>query len=326
MKPFDPSLIHAINSANTILITSHAFPDGDAAGSVIGLAASLRLAGKSIDIAWSGETAGKFAFIFGNEPILQPADITAKYDLAIILDVGSEERTDFAEIIRSIGCPIINIDHHATNKGFADFDHIDVNASSACEVIYHLIKSADWPIDQMAAEALYTGLVTDTRHFQNENVSAETFQTAAELKSLDIDTAPIIRRLTQSRSKQDLRVLGLALSSFQTKCHDRIAWVILRHTDIAALGATYRHAWSGGVFGYLVSLEPTLVSASFVESESGKVFCEFRSKMGFDVSRIAAQFGGGGHRGASGCSSDKPIDEFADEVLEELEKLILSND
>lgn len=323
MKPFDPDLIHAVNSAKTILITSHVFPDGDAAGSVMGLATSLRLAGKTIDIAWSGETSGRFTFLLDNEPILQPADITMKYDLAIILDVGSEERTGFAEVIRSIGCPIVNIDHHATNTGFADFDHVDPDASSACEVVYHLIKTAGWPIDQTVAEALYTGLLTDTRHFQNENVSADTFQTAAELKRLDINTAPIIRKLTQSRTELDLRVLGQALSSFQTKCNNRIAWVILRHADITELGATYRHAWSAGVFGYLVSLEPTLVSASFIESNSGKVFCEFRSKMGFDVSRIAAQFGGGGHKGASGCSSDKPIDEFAAEVLEELEKQVL---
>jgi bifunctional oligoribonuclease and PAP phosphatase NrnA len=324
LKPFDPFLIDAIASRQSILITSHMFPDGDAAGSVTGLAKSLRAAGKHVDIAWSGETGGRFDFLFRDDRILPPEDVTSRYDLAIILDVGSEERTGFPDIIRSLGCPIINIDHHTTNKGFADFDHVDSTASSTCEVVYHLITTAGWPLNADIAEALYTGLVTDSRHFQNDGVTAETFQTAAALKNLGIDTAPIIRRLVQSRSETDLKILGLALSSFKTACAGRIAYVILRHTDITALGGTYRHAWSAGVFGYLISLEHALVSVSFIESESGRVYCEFRSKMGFDVSRIAAQFGGGGHRGASGCSRETPIDDIARDILAELELQINS--
>lgn len=288
----------------------------------MGLAKSLRTAGKHVDIAWSGETSGRFDFLFQNEMILSPEEITLKYDLAIILDVGSEERTGFADIIRSLGCPIINIDHHTTNTGFADFDHIDSAASSTCEVVYHLINTAGWPLNTAVAEALYTGLVTDSRHFQNDGVTADTFTTAAALKNLGIDTAPIIRRLVQSRSEADLKILGLALSTFETACNGRIVFVILRHVDINALGGTYRHAWSAGVFSYLISLEPAVVSVSFIESESGRVYCEFRSKMGFDVSKIAAQFGGGGHRGASGCSQKAPIDDIASDVLTELERQI----
>ncbi len=323
MKPFDSDLIHAIENADSILLTSHLHPDGDAAGSVTGLAKSLRLAGKRITIAWAGSIGGRFEFLFENETVLAPEDLKPEYDLAIILDIGSEERSGFAPKIRELGCPLVNIDHHGTNDGFADYDHVDTRASSTCEAVYHLIKNAGWPIDTSVAESLYTGLVTDSRHFQNEGVTAETFLTAAELKGYDIDAGTIIRRLVQNRSKLDLRVLGLALSVFEMRCDDRIAMAVLRYKDIRKLGATWRHAWSGGVFGYLISLESALVSVTFIESDTGKIFCELRSKMGFDVSKIASMFNGGGHPGASGCSSDGPIDEFVDKVIFEIEKQVV---
>ncbi len=318
MKSFNNEIIRKINSSHTILITSHLYPDGDAAGSVTGLMRSLRSAGKKVDIAWQDGVGDRFDFLFDQEKILAPHELSRIYDLVIILDIGSEDRTGFSEVIRNLGCPIINIDHHATNTGFADFDHVDIEASSTCEVVFHLITTAGWPLTTSVGEALYTGLVTDSRHFQNEGVTAETFMAAAELKRLGIDSAPIIRRLVQNRTEKDLRVLGLALSLFEMKCEGLIAMVILRQTDLEALGANYRHAWSSGIFSYLISLESALVAASFIESENGRVYCEFRSKLGFDVSRIAAQFGGGGHRGASGCSQEKPVDLFVGEVLNEL--------
>ncbi|MBN1880125.1 DHH family phosphoesterase [bacterium] len=318
MKSFDHDLIQKVNNSKKILVTSHIYPDGDAAGSVMGLVRSLRLTGKTVDIAWFNGVGDRFDFLFEKESILTPQELHPGYDVVMILDIGSEDRTGFQDIIRELGCSIINIDHHATNTGFADYDHVDIDASSTCEVVFHLIKTAGWPLDASVGECLYTGLVTDSRHFQNEGVTADTFLTAAELKKLGIDSAPIIRRLVQNRTAIDLRVLGLALSTFELLCNGQIAIVVLRDKDIKALGADYRHAWSSGIFSYLVSLESALVGASFIEAEAGKVFCEFRSKLGFDVSRIAARFGGGGHRGASGCSQEKPIEQFVQEITDEL--------
>jgi len=331
---FSPQLIEAIQSAKQILITSHIHPDGDAAGSAIGLARSLRKAEKHVDIAWSTNVSGRFDFLFDTETILTPEAVAARsqndaenpvhsgYDAVIILDVGSEDRTGFQTIIRGLGCPVINIDHHATNDGFADFDHVDTGASSTCEVIYYLIRDAGWPLDTHVAEALYTGLVTDSRHFQNAGVSASTFAAAAGLKSTGLKTEPIIRALVQNRTETDLRVLGLALSRFESRMDGRIAMTVLRQSDLKPLGATHRHAWSAGVFGYLISMASAMVSASFIEAEDGRVFCEFRSKNGFDVSGIATEFGGGGHRAAAGCSQEIPVDAFRDAVIERLEPMV----
>ncbi|MBN1297577.1 bifunctional oligoribonuclease/PAP phosphatase NrnA [bacterium] len=318
MKSFDPLLTQTITDARRLLLTSHVHPDGDAAGSVIGLARSLRQIGKMIDIAWSTSVEGRFDFLFQGEPVLTPETIRPPYDAVIILDIGSEDRTGFQDIIRELGCPIINIDHHATNEGFCRIDHVDMTASSTCEIVLHLIRTAGWPLDIPVAEALYTGLVTDSRHFQNAGVTQETFEAAAVLKSTGLNTEPIIQVLVQGRSETDLRVLGFALSHFESVADGRIACAMLSQPDLELLGANHRHVWTAGVFSYLISLAQAIVSVTLVEAENGRVYCEFRSKNGFDVSEIATEFGGGGHRAASGCSQEIPISEFRDAVLNRL--------
>lgn len=322
MMPFNPLLIETINKAEKILVTSHVHPDGDAAGSTLGLARSLRLAGKEIDVAWGTSVKGRFDFLFNAETVLTPDTITGPYDCVIILDIGSEERTGYPEVIRDLNCEIINIDHHATNQGFCKIDHVDTDASSTCQIVYYLIKSAGWPMDAHVAEAVYTGLITDSRHFQNAGVNADTFRAAAGLKETGVDTQPIIQSLVMNRTETDLRVLGMALSQYEELKDGRIAMVTIRQSDLEPLGANHRHAWSSGVFGYLVSLSSALVSASLIEAEDGKVFCEFRAKNGFDVSGIASSFGGGGHRAASGCSQYISIDEFKAAVTEKLCQMV----
>lgn len=310
-------------NSKKLLLTTHLYPDGDAAGSVIGLTKSLRKFGISVEIALATDVGERFDFLFNEERVLKPSDVTGPYDAAVILDIGSEDRTGFPEIIRNLAIPIINIDHHATNEQFGSFNMIDTEASSTCELVFRMISMFELPLDKEVAEGLYVGLLTDSRYFQNANVCAYTFQAAAALLATGLNHQPIIKRLTQSRTARDLYILGAGLVEFKTRANGLIAYTKLQQSDFQKYGATYRHAWSSGLFGYLISLAPAIVAISFIESETGMVFCEFRSKDGFDVSSIATHFGGGGHRSASGCSQSRPIDSFSDEVLSYIENLIL---
>ncbi len=320
MLDFKPELLKILKTKKNVLITTHVHPDGDAAGSMLGLAASLRKNGARVDMALSTEIGERFTPFFQGEDVLKPGAVGKSYDLAVILDIGSEERTGFSDLIRNLKCPMINIDHHATNEGFADYDHVDTSASSTCQIVYYLLVAADMPMDADVAEKLYLGLITDSRHFQNSNVCSETFYAAAHLFDTGINHTPIIKRLTQSRTFLDLKVLGMGLTNFRTAADGNIAYAVLTRDELESLGATHRHAWSAGLFGYLISLASAVVAICIVESEDGRVFCEFRAKDGFDVSRIALHFGGGGHRGASGCSQFKPVPQFLSEVLEKTEE------
>ncbi len=314
------TLKHLLLNARRLLLTTHLYPDGDAAGSVIGFAKSLRKHGVSVDIAMATEVGERFEFLYPTEVIYKPSEIRGPFDAAVILDIGSEDRTGFPEVIRELAIPLVNIDHHATNEHFGLYNIVDTEAASTCELVYRLISEFGLPLDHEVAEGLYVGLLTDSRYFQNANVSAATFMAAAALLATGLNPQPIIKRLTQSRSPLDLYVLGAGLVSFESRMNGMIAYTKLRQSDFGRFGANHRHAWSSGLFGYLISLGSAIVAVSFVESETGVVFCEFRSKEGFDVSEIASHFGGGGHRSASGCSRNMPIDACADEVIGYLEK------
>ncbi|MBN1354799.1 bifunctional oligoribonuclease/PAP phosphatase NrnA [bacterium] len=315
----DEKLKTLIREAGKFLVTTHIHPDGDAAGSSTALALCLRKNNASVDLVLATEIGERFRFLFKGETVLSPEQMQTSYDAAFILDVGSEDRTGFHQKLRELNCPLINIDHHVTNEGFADYDILDPDASSTCELLYRLMQTFELPVDAEIACRLYVGILTDSRFFQNVNVRPETFQTARELLSTGLDHAAIVTHLTQSRSLSDLKVLGLGLSNCRTRANGKIIYTIYRNEDFLGLNAEDRHAWSAGIFSHLISLKSALVSASFIESDRGKTFCEFRSKSGFDVSVIAARFGGGGHRSASGCSVSRPVSEFSEEVLNLLE-------
>ncbi len=316
------TLKHLLLNARRLLLTTHLYPDGDAAGSVIGFAKSLRKHGVSVDIAMATDVGDRFEFLYPAEVIYKPSEISGSFDAAVILDIGSEDRTGFPDIIRELAVPLVNIDHHATNEHFGAYNVVDTDAASTCELVYRLITQFGLPLDHDVAEGLYVGLLTDSRYFQNANVSSATFLAAAALLATGLNPQPIIKRLTQSRSPLDLYVLGAGLVAFESRLNGMIAYTKLRQSDFGKFGANHRHAWSSGLFGYLISLGTAVVAVSFVESESGVVFCEFRSKDGFDVSEVASHFGGGGHRNASGCSRGMPIDACADEVIEYLEQAV----
>ena len=322
MIEFDPRLINKLRTSKKVLVTSHIYPDGDAIGSMLGLTRTLRKNGAIVDLALSTTVGERFLFMLEDETVLTPEELKGSYDIAIILDIGSEDRSGFQDEIRSLGCPRINIDHHETNDSFGDYNAVDTRASSTCEMVYHLIKSAGFILDADVAQGIFLGLVTDSRFFQNSGVRRETFLAAADLMSTGVDYQHIVRHLTQSKQIIDMKVLGLALSNLQCSYQEKIIWTQIRQTELKKIGATYRHAWSAGVFGFLISSESALVAASFIESDDGKVFCEFRSKCNFDVSGIAASLGGGGHRSASGCSVKIPINEFVPTVLAKLESLL----
>ncbi len=319
MKCFDPHMIHTIQEAETFLITTHIHPDGDAIGSLIGLTHALRKKGASVDMALSTEIGERFEFLVKKKEIIEPSGLRSHYDVAIILDIGSENRTGFQEQIRALDTVMINIDHHATNEGFAQFDHVDVDAASTSQIVYYLIKEAGLPLDVEVAEGLYLGMVTDSRNFQNANVSYDTFTAAAELLRTGIKIPTLTRFLTQNRSVQDLKVLGLGLSRLKTVAESKIVYTDIRREHLKEMGANHRHAWSSGIFGYLITLSSVVVAVTFVESEENLTYCEFRAKEGFDVSRVAVHFGGGGHKAAAGCSQQKQTDEFIAEVIAKLE-------
>ncbi|MBF0499579.1 MAG: DHH family phosphoesterase [Candidatus Riflebacteria bacterium] len=317
------AVVSAIRAGSRFLVVSHLRPDGDAVGCLAGLARSLRKAGKWVDIGLADQPPERFAFLLEEEVLVKPGRVNSDYDVIICLDAGDASRTGFEQDFDSTRAVLIDIDHHASNTCFGEINFLDFGASSTCEMITSLIQTADFPLDSDVAEGLYLGLATDSRFFQNENLRASAHLSAAALLGTGLDTAPILSILNGGRTLQEMKTLGKGLEKVEMDCDGRFAFSVLTHNDLAACGAVRENVWASGLFNQLTTIKGVIVSLVAVEDIDGKIFCEFRSRGGFDVKSIAVAMGGGGHLAASGCSRSAPLDDVVMEACRLIREKLL---
>ncbi len=303
-----------VRDGASFLLISHLRPDGDAIGSLAGLAKSLRKLGKRVEIGLADPVPSRFSFLLEDEPILKPGNLEITHDVVIVLDAGDLPRTGFEKDLEGAGAILVNIDHHASNTMFGEVNLFDPEASSTCEMVCTLLQTGGFPLDNEVAQGLYLGLMTDSRFFQNERLRSSAHFVGARLLETGLDTSPILARLNSSRTLGEIRALGLGLSRLRVAADPRLVVVVLQGADLEKVGATWENVFSCGLFGYLTSIEGVLVGAGFVEGVEGKSFCELRSRGGFDVKEIAVSFGGGGHLAASGCNQTVPLADFAGKI------------
>lgn len=311
-------IISLLRRSDKILIASHLRPDGDAVGSVSGLAKSLRRAGKLVDIALLDGAPERFAFVFGDMRVMQTAEIDCDHDLIMVLDSGDADRTGITYKRDAQKTSLVNIDHHASNTFFGDENLVDTGASSTCEMVAGLIQQAGLPLDADVALSLLLGLITDSRSFQNEGIRYSAHLAAAMLLATGVDSSPILNTLNSGKSVEDLRVQGFGLNNFQLECKEKLATLQIRDADLKTLKAQISNIFASGIFNILTSIKTVMASVVIFERDDGMVFCEFRSRGGIDVKEVAVAMGGGGHLPASGCSRMAPFAEVAGEAIERM--------
>ncbi|MBF0543531.1 MAG: bifunctional oligoribonuclease/PAP phosphatase NrnA [Candidatus Riflebacteria bacterium] len=307
-------ILSIINEGKKFLIVTHVRPDGDAIGSVMGFALSLKKHGKIVDIGLSDHPPESFSFLL-TQDYLKPGSVKGEYDAIFSLDCGDLPRTGFEQDLINCRTPIVNIDHHISNLGYGTVNLIDPAASSAAEMILFLIHGGGLPLDAEVAECLYLGLVTDARFFQNENLRPSAHVSGAILLETGFKTNRILSALTSRRTLPELKILGFALSHLETEMDGKLAKVLIRPQNLISCEATQENVWASGVFNQITSIKGVIVGFTLVENQEGVTFCEFRSKSGFDVKEIAVALGGGGHLAASGCNQKLPIDAMNNRVL-----------
>lgn len=248
------------------------------------------------------------------------------YDLIVVVDsadlslLGSvyTENVDLFS-----GVPILNIDHHISNSQFGQLKLIDPTAASATEVLYHWFQSTENFRQYMTADTatlLLTGLITDTRSFQNPNTTPRSLEVAAELLDLGARQQEIIRHIFKTKPLSTLKIWGRALNRIQLDPEARIAWSTISKEDLAEMGATSKE--THGILDELISTIPDAdVHVLFTEMEEGGLKASTRSTPAVDVNVAAGRlFGGGGHARAAGFKL-KQFGNFQLAVLECVQKL-----
>jgi phosphoesterase RecJ-like protein len=292
-------ILETIALSQSICVTGHVRPDGDCIGSQLGLTLALRKQGKDV-VCWNEDAVPqKYAFLDPHHILRKPAG-NPEFDLVIATDCASFERLGVAgPAISSRKC-LINIDHHLSNTRYGDLNWISAREASTGELIFRLLRAAQWPITPPIADCLFTAVSTDTGSFQYATAKPITYHAAGELVRLGADVDTISREVYQSFSLSRVRLLKHLYGHFHLTHHDQIAYLWLKKEDFARTGAD--RSDTEGLIDHIRAIEPVVVACIFEEAEPELIRVSLRSKSAkVDVNQIAAQFGGGGHVAAAGA-------------------------
>lgn len=293
-------------SHQRFLVTSHIRPDGDAVGSLLGMGLALQAAGKTVQMVLPDGAPGSYAFLAGFDQISRklPNDI----ECVIALDCSDKGR--LGEAFSGIK-PCLNIDHHFTNDSFAEINWVEPAAAATTEILANRLPAWGLPITLPVAEALLLGLVTDTIGFKTSNVTPTTMRLAADLMNIGADLPVIYAKGLDARSFQAVQFWGYGIAHIQMD--GNLVWTSLTQEDRKNAGYSGRD--DADLINVLSSITGANIAIIFVEGSDGKIKVSWRAKPGFDVSKVAAAFGGGGHKAASGAEIAGSMEQIHEDVL-----------
>ncbi len=291
-------VIEAIKTNKRFLISSHISFEGDALGSQLALARLLEYLRKDVVVVDEDKVGPEYKFL----PYINKIKKTKpkfEFDVAIIVDCSDIKRIGRVSRIIGKNKPVINIDHHISNKSFADINWVDKTSSSCAEMIYNLYRKLNVPITKDVALLLFVGLATDTGFFRYPNTTAYTHKVASRLMRYRIPVSKIYQNIYESASFSDVMLLAEILKTLKKDKTGKIAWLLWKKS----LNSKEKTSFdlTDMLLNFVRSVKGVEVAILFRELDD-KIRVNLRSRGSFDVNRLASLFGGGGHKTASGCT------------------------
>ncbi len=305
------------------LILPHISPDGDTIGSTVAMYHALKRLGKSVYLINDDRIADDFAFLADGIAISseQFKALNCSYQNVISIDASDVERLgDRAELL--IDKCVINIDHHRTNSMFGTLNCVDQNAAAAGEVVFRVLKQMNVALTPQIAEALYVAIVTDTGSFKYGSTTSDTMRIAAELFDVPFDRERVVAQLYYNirREKMNLHIHALQRTTYY--CDGRIALCYLSLDDFKKYNALQEY--SEGLVENVRNISGVEVVVFLKQKLEDEIKFSMRSIGDIDVSAIAFEHGGGGHKNAAGFSLKASLDEALHysktKLLEEIAK------
>ena len=296
-------------------ILSHVRPDGDALGSQLALALSLKQLGKDVRVWNEDGMLEKYSFLARAQLLTKPPSGPEDVDVAIALDTAIQNRLGTAFPAIRTAKIWINIDHHPSNPGYGDLVYVDPTAPATGQILFELIKSERLPFDRAIAENLYVAISTDTGSFQYPNTTARTFEIAAELVRAGVDVGRINQQVFENYPRRRVELLRELLRTMRFEGGGRVASFSLSLRTAAELGVLPED--NEGLIDHLRAIRGVIVAVFFEELTDGKVRVSMRSKSEkTDVCAICQKFGGGGHTLAAGARMRGSLAEVEQRILE----------
>ncbi|MBQ2669059.1 MAG: DHH family phosphoesterase [Clostridia bacterium] len=289
-----------------ILILSHRSPDGDTLGCASALSRALIALGKSVQFRCADEIPQKFSYMFAGisfgdfEPEkIVTVDVADKALLGALEPLG--DRVDLA------------IDHHAIHRPFAKEIWVEANAAAACQLITRLISALGAAITPAIADCLYTGISTDTGCFKYPNATAETYRIAADLIERGARAADINRVMFDTKSRAVIELMKRVYSDMEFFHNDRCAVLCLTNALIAETGV--REDELDGTAAIVRQVEGVQFGLTIRERGENEYKISLRAAEPANAAEVCQKFGGGGHKGAAGCTIYAPLEEVKAQIV-----------
>ena len=302
------------------LVTAHVRPDGDALGSEVGCAGLLRGLGKDVRIVNSSPTPPRYDFLepggLGFEHYghgVTDAHLDDRQAL-VILDLSSwSQLGEMAAFVRGFPGHKLIIDHHVSEDDLGAEVIKDTEAEATGTLVLRGFEALDQAPDPAAATGLLTAIAMDTGWFRHPSTRPSTLRDAAILMEAGARIEGIYRALFERNTLGRLRLSGLAFERLALDCDGRVAYTSVTREDFDRSGAIPPE--TEDLIDQAVALRGVEVGLLFIEQLKGGIKLSLRSRSGLDVAKLAARFGGGGHRAAAGANLPDPLDKQIPRVL-----------
>jgi phosphoesterase RecJ-like protein len=306
-----------------VVIIGHQRPDGDCVGSQVALCRVLRARGIDAICVNPDHVPRRIKFLVGDTPFFQREQVEHDGRVALFTDCADHARAGdrMRELYPvALGC----FDHHLSNHGFAQFNFVDTASAATTEVLTGIFLDANLPIDKTTAQALYTGLMTDTGQFRFASTSVRVFQLAAELVARGADPAFAGQELYERESFGKLKLLQYYINSLKLECGGRACIGVLRNGIFEEIGASVDD--TEGLVDYARSIEGVEIGV-LIEERPGVIKASLRAKHGgLRMDTLAAQFRGGGHASAAGLNCPDTLGSFYPKLLAALNQRLAEVD
>jgi phosphoesterase RecJ-like protein len=290
------------------VILSHRKPDGDTLGSAFGLLYALESLGKTARVECEDGFPEHYAFLYG-------AYVPAEFEPGFVVAVDIASRPLLGELKEKYASIDLCIDHHHSNEQYADRLLLNASAAATAQVMYRVIVELGAEVDKRIADALYTGISTDSGCFKYESVTADTHRIAAELIERGADHAAIDKKMFDTKSRGRIELERFLYDNFLF-CHDGKCVISSLSADIMTrLSLTEEDM--DGVSALGRKIEGVMVSAVIRENPDGGSFrVSLRSENPADVSKVCIEFGGGGHCRAAGCIMRGTLEDVKQRLID----------
>lgn len=299
-----------------IIVVSHRDPDGDALGSIVAMTLVLRQLGFNADALNRDAVPTRYQYLDPEGLIYNLDGLPHRnYTLALVLDssdlfrLGFSLKKEFPHLNR-----VCNIDHHQSNAYFGDINIVDAQASANCEILYKIITKLEADITPIIANALYTGITTDTGSFKYESTSPETMHIAGHLMEAGADINLIRYNLWENEPYQRIQALSNVLNNLQVTEDGQLAWIKISQDEIRKFNLTNDDLES--FVDYPRTIAGVEVALFLKETEENFVKVSVRTKSVIDATFLAGLFDGGGHKRAAGFRVQGRLNEIEGQVIE----------